>query len=155
MNCAFSVEDYEDYTLHEPPASEDIALFNQTGKDGPEVDNLRIDMRGRISSKWNVEIMRILAKQCVKLLKTNKAFAGLPTRSMDYFADLVKSRLVRARNMWRSAQPKAGADGFESRKKLEQHMVENKERRLRQARKNSRRFGVSRSPKKNRANLSD
>ncbi len=45
MNCAFSVEDYEDYTLHEPPTNEEIALFKQTGEDGPDVDNLRIDMR--------------------------------------------------------------------------------------------------------------
>lgn len=143
MKHTFSVEDYEEYTLHEPPAIENIAAYNKTAKDGPDVKDLRIDMRGRISSKWNVEVIRILAKECINVLKNGEGFSGLPARSMDYFADLVKSQLVRARHMWRSAQPKGGPDGFESRKKVEQRMIKLKDSKLKRARKNSRRYGVS------------
>ncbi len=139
------MEEVEDYTLHEPPTPETIENYNRTGKDGPDSEDLCIDMRGKISSKWNEEVIRILATACINHQAASEAYSDLPKRSLGYYIDIVKSQLERGRHAWRSAQPKAGYDGVESILNTEQRLVEAKERKLRRGRKHSRRLAVSQS----------
>lgn len=100
-------------------------------------------MRGRISSKWNKEVIRILATSCVNHQKASSAYSDLPKRSLDYYIDMVKGQLERGRNTWRSAQPKTGYEGTESVMTVEQRLIDAKEGKLRRGRKHSRRLSVS------------
>ncbi|KAH9478871.1 hypothetical protein JR316_0009333 [Psilocybe cubensis] len=103
----FGIERDADFVNHIPPSPGDIIRFETTKspEDGPQIADLRIDMKGEISSKWNEELVSILVT-----FATNRKvsqFPDLPHRPQDYLAQMFLQKLERARTFWRNHQPKA------------------------------------------------
>ena len=70
------------------------------GTDGPNVDDLRFDMRADASSEWNQTVFWML----LEALNAEKADWGLPDMPDAYFMDLISEKFLRVRTYWRSAQ---------------------------------------------------
>jgi hypothetical protein len=71
--------------------------------EGPTLDQLCIDMRSSLSSKWNIEVREILLRL---LLETRTGegsdrWEGLPERSDGYFYAIFGEQLQCARTEWK------------------------------------------------------
>jgi len=143
----FNVSLDEDYALHSPPCQEDVKNFVLGRGPGPNVEDLRIDMRGKINSVWNQAVIEILLAEVKK-----EDFEGLPDRSDAYLADKIEGKLERVRTVWRTAQPRVTETGdLETIEEVERRMVDAKETREKVVRANTRRksvhiFGFSTEP---------
>ena len=142
MEEMFGVDTVDDYALHEPPNNFTLRLYAQDGKGGPNPDDLRIDMRNKISSEWNKKVMEILLAAVLKK-RTGEAWKGIPNRSDDYFMEIIRDQMERARIIWRNAQPKRLESGqIESLAEVERRMVETRECSAKTRRANTRRMNV-------------
>jgi hypothetical protein len=127
---AFSIEQDDDIVMHQPPSPEDLRLSRFDSED------LRIDMRGEIGSRWNIELLEILEERLSDL----GIERDLPARSSAYLMELLRNRLIRLRNNWRSAQPKKDEFGnletpeAVERRVLQQTLKAKKEARMRERR---------------------
>ncbi|KAF8949732.1 hypothetical protein BDZ97DRAFT_1605120, partial [Flammula alnicola] len=99
---AFNVSEQIDFALHNPARKEDIAQYEEDDARGPDLKELQIDMRGKISSKWNQAVATILV-EAVRERKKGEAWEMLPERSDEYIREMVVDQLERARGTWRDA----------------------------------------------------
>jgi hypothetical protein len=130
----FDVTHDDDFAAHEPPSHEEILSFKRGGE-GPIPDNLRIDMKGTISSKWNEAVVDILLEKLLQRKADPEFWGDMPERSDTYFEDLILAKLTRARSTWRNAQPHLNEEGeLESIDEVEQRMITTKEERDRRGR---------------------
>jgi len=53
FEMVFDVTHDDDFAAHEPPLHEEILSFNRGQGEGPNPDDVRIDMKGTMGSKWN------------------------------------------------------------------------------------------------------
>lgn len=133
----------EDYALHEPPECSALQLYARDGKNGPNPDDLRIDMRNKISSEWNKKVKEILLAVVLKNRETGEAWEDLPNRSDSYFMEIIQDQMERARTIWRNAQPKRLESGeVESIAEIEKRMIETRESSAKTRRANMRRINV-------------
>ena len=115
----------EDYALHGPPCQGDVKNFVLGRGPGPNVEDLQIDMRGKINSAWNQVVIKILLVEVKK-----EDFEGLPNRSDAYLADKIEGKLERVRTIWRTVQPRVTETGdLETIEEVEKRMVDTKETR--------------------------
>lgn len=143
MKAIFGIESVEDYTLHEPPDPSSIRLFIQEEIGGPDENDLRIDMTGKIASLWNTKVMEILLDAVLTRKGTGTAWEDLPDRSNDYFAEIIRDHVQRARTTWRNAQPRLLDSGeVESLAAVEERMIESKDISEKMKRANTRRLSV-------------
>ena len=56
----FGVEIQEDWALQQAPALEEVTKYNLEEIGGPNLDSLRIDMRGKLFSNWNKAVGNLL-----------------------------------------------------------------------------------------------
>ncbi|KAJ3504448.1 hypothetical protein NLJ89_g7923 [Agrocybe chaxingu] len=123
MSETFDVELTDDYMLHDLPSTDTITTFYKGGP-GPNVQDLRINMRGKISSKWNENVMDILLDKVLERLK-GEAYNSLPERSTAYFREIIHEKLERARSTWKSGQPKVKPNGeVESIREVENRVLD-------------------------------
>jgi hypothetical protein len=123
----FGVEIQEDWALQQAPAPEEVTKYNLEEIGGPNLDSLRIDMRGKLFSNWNKAVGNLLLGVVLER-RRGKAWKPLPERSDAYFLEIVTEQLERARTVWREAQPRVKEDGaVEGLAEVEARMVENKE----------------------------
>jgi hypothetical protein len=134
----FQVCQDEDYTLHDPPTPQEVHQYALKRGPGPNPEALRIDMKGKINSIWNLQVIEILLAE----LKT-KDWDGLPQRSEAYLADLIEGKLERVRTCWRNAQPKFKETGeVETITDVESRMMKRKDDQDRANRAYSRRRNI-------------
>jgi hypothetical protein len=144
MKEKFGVITAEDYALHEVPSGKDLRQFIQEDDGGPNNDDLRIDMRGKISSKWNKRVIQILVDAARENMSLGEAWSELPERSNAYMEDIVQDQLERARTVWRDAQPRMLETGeVETLDDVEKRMIERKEVKEKLGRATTRRRSVS------------
>ncbi|KAH9478881.1 hypothetical protein JR316_0009343 [Psilocybe cubensis] len=136
----FGVERDPDFVNHIPPSPGDIMRFETTMRpeDGPKIADLRIDMKGEISSDWNEELVSILVT-----FATNRKvsqFPDLPHRPQDYLAQMFFQKLERVRTFWRNNQPRATDLGtIETNAEREARVEAKRKKDEKRSRKNSRR----------------
>ncbi|KAF9521981.1 hypothetical protein CPB83DRAFT_840836 [Crepidotus variabilis] len=136
----FDLELDEDFTSHEPPTKQQVTNFNSGRGEGPKKDDLRIDMRGKIRSAWNMEVTNIIFDEFIKL-KTTPGWDGLGNPSDAYFLDMIESKMTRVRSHWKAAQPRLKESGdVETNGDVEERMVETKSSRERVVRVRARRI---------------
>ena len=105
---------------------------------GPNPADLRIDMKGKINSIWNLQVIEILLEAFKK-----KDLDDLPERSEAYMVDLIEVKLERVRTCWRNAQPRLKETGEpETIADVEKRMVGGKDDRGRANRAYSRRRNI-------------
>ncbi|HEV7738570.1 MAG TPA: hypothetical protein VGO47_14515 [Chlamydiales bacterium] len=130
----------EDITSHDPPPPPVICLFETNYESGPELDDLRLDMKGKLLSEWNQAVARLLTDE----FKNQQKCHGLPERSDAYMKDIFLEKIKRLRTIWRDAQPHTNLDGsVETVEDLETRLFRKKVTVTTSARRNTRRENVS------------
>lgn len=138
-------EHHEDYVLLEPASKENIARHAADETQGPDPNNLLIDMAGKISSKWNKKLASVLKDAFRAHISEGTAWKDLPHRSDAYWEDLAVDHITRARTAWNEAQPRMKEDGaVESLDDVEGRMIKRKEGQEKISRAATRRRNVSR-----------
>ncbi|PPQ89930.1 hypothetical protein CVT25_009731 [Psilocybe cyanescens] len=140
----FRYEKEEDYTAHEPPLPSTIINFEKSSGPGPNLDDLLIDMRGKISSEWNVKVAELLLEN---FLEYKANWEGddltLPERSDAYFLDLITEKLGRVKVEWGRTRARFKPDGsVETPFEVEARMEKNKDGRGEASRAYSRRVQI-------------
>jgi len=134
----FNVRQDEDYTLHDPPTPQEVHKYALRSGPGPDPEDLRIDMKGKINSIWNLQVIEILLAELKK-----RDWDGLPRRSEAYLVDLIEGKLERVRTCWRNAQPRLKETGeAETLADVESRMTKKKDDQDRANRAYSRRRNV-------------
>ncbi|KAF8576074.1 hypothetical protein K439DRAFT_1368176, partial [Ramaria rubella] len=89
-------------------------------KNGPNLDELHLDMKGSLTSELNVKAISLLVEHLeAKCLEFN-----LPERSQAYKIDLIKEKIKCLRVVWKDFQPKTTDTGEqESPKALETRLL--------------------------------
>ncbi len=94
--------------MHEPPSTECIRQFDEWGIQPPNPDDLRIDMKGTISSKWNKAVIQILlALVNAELAKE----AWLPECSDAFLRDKIQKVIEKGRTLWQQTLARVAEDG--------------------------------------------
>jgi len=107
---SFGVVTNEEWALHKAPTPKEVTEYDLEGKGGPSADDLCINMRGKVSSKWNHAVGELLLDTIHKW-KQGQAWNSLPERSDTYLLKIVTEQLEHARTVWRDAQPRVKVDG--------------------------------------------
>lgn len=112
--------------------------------DGPTLSLPAIDMDGKISSPWNVKLIKLFAEEALATRQDLPDLKELPIRSQSYFEDLVKDQMERARAAWKKAQPQKLASGQEETpEQIQSRLIDANARREKACRRNTRRIGAS------------
>ncbi|KAF8577004.1 hypothetical protein K439DRAFT_1365743, partial [Ramaria rubella] len=69
---------------------------------GPNLDELHLDMKGSLTTEWNVRAISLL----VECLEVKHLEFDLPERSQAYKIDLIKEKIKCLRVAWKDFQPK-------------------------------------------------
>lgn len=112
---AFDYNSWEDFALHDPPSHTQLRAFREN-EGSPDVNDLRLDMRGTMSSPWNKQVtdllyLKVMASKGEDNENGGRAWEDLPEQSQGYFEDLIVSQLRRAKLAWGGAQPQEKEDG--------------------------------------------
>ena len=106
-------------------------------------DDLRVDMKGSISSKWNIAVLQILLALVIHELKDEDS-KWLPKISEDFLRSRIRKRIENGRALWHQIQPKVAEDGtIESTQEVEDRVVKEKAAADAKARAHARRVTVS------------
>jgi len=139
----FGITKFEQFSSHIPPDNRAIAEYAANTSTGPSADDLCVDTKGKISSKWNQKVIDMLLESVLEK-RQGGAYAELPERSDGYFRDIVTKQVERARVYWKQAQAMVKVDGQrESPAEVEQRMVTQKLKKDAIARAYTRRQSVS------------
>ena len=66
FETVFDITHDDNFTMHEPPSHEEIYRFKRGEGEGPNPNDLCIDIKGKISSKWNNAIVDILLEKLLQ-----------------------------------------------------------------------------------------
>ncbi|KAF8580840.1 hypothetical protein K439DRAFT_1355901, partial [Ramaria rubella] len=106
---------------------------------GPNLDELHLDMKGSLTSEWNVKAISLL----VEHLEAKHLEFDLPERSQAYKIDLIKEKIKRLRVVWKDLQPKTTDTGEqESPEALETRLLTKHVMASQEARQSTRRRNV-------------
>ena len=149
FKAKFEIENDDEIVKHIPACDEELEEFLGDDTKGPNPDELHIDGRHKISSKWNKAVVQIMVDAVRDLKKKDgedkKKFESLSERSNDYIEELVVQRLERLRGIWRKAQPKVKENGeVEAASEIEERMATERDLVEKAARAGTRRRAVSR-----------
>lgn len=100
-------------------------------------------MDGKISSAWNVKLIKILTEEAMTTQQELPDLKELPIRSKAYYQDLVKDQMERARTAWKKIQPQTLASGqVETPEQVKRRAAAAQVKREKAARRTSRRLAV-------------
>jgi len=143
MKQVFKINQDEDFALHQSVTPQTADAYSKGEGEGPDENDLHIDMMGALNSEWNKKVLEILLAKLKDARKEEKW--SLPNRSDDYLAALIKDRMKRAMRKWTASQRKTNqSGGLETWNEVEQRLVAQKEAQLVATRHATRRRNVSR-----------
>jgi hypothetical protein len=129
---------------HEPAGLQEVHDFNNNNGDGPDPDDLHIDMNGPLTNGWNQHIISILVRKFKERRKTLSPRLRTARRPDAYIEKLITEKLQRCRSHWKAARPQRCDDGqWEGPEDLEARLVANKDEVLHRQRHLTRRINVS------------
>jgi hypothetical protein len=144
LHSLFEVDKFEEFASADCVDPSVIEDFETGATDGPDVDDIRIDFKGKLNSKWNERAIDLLTIYVIGELKEVKQLRLLPRRSDDYIRDIIVTYIKNAMTPYRNAQPKLLASGrVESPEELEQRLIVDRDKLSQKARAKSRRNEVS------------
>jgi hypothetical protein len=139
LHSAFDVEKFEDFMSAETPNRAAVQGYKANENKGPDGNDLLIDFKDKINSKWNKRAINLLADYVCKKLRRLE----LPKRSEGYVTDVIQEYVKRAAGYWRQAQPKLMESGkHESPEHLEKRLISRRAKLGQKARANTRRSEV-------------
>jgi len=121
-----------------------VNAYNKLAQgDGPSLVLPEIDMDGKISSPWNVRLIKLLAEEAITTQQKLPDLEELPIRPQAYYEDLVKDHIERARTAWKKMQPQILASGqVETSEQVKSRLAIAETKREKASRRTSRRIGV-------------
>jgi len=121
-----------------------VNAYNKLAQgDGPSLVLPEIDMDGKISSPWNVKLIKLLAEEAIATHQKLPDLEELPIRPQAYYEDLVKDHMERARAAWKKMQPQILASGqVETSEQVKSRLAIAETKHEKAARRTSRRLGV-------------
>ncbi|KJA18369.1 hypothetical protein HYPSUDRAFT_57199 [Hypholoma sublateritium FD-334 SS-4] len=123
---AFDLESNDDWYVHVPPTVDQVALFNKTAKGGPNPNDLRVDMKGTISSDWNVAVIQILLALVVDEMK-DEDLSWLPKCSDEFLRSRIRKRIENGRAFYQKTKAKIAEDGTaETEQEIEDRLIAEK-----------------------------
>ncbi|KIM85943.1 hypothetical protein PILCRDRAFT_775973 [Piloderma croceum F 1598] len=129
MKQVFGTNKDEDFALHQSVTPQIADAYSKGEEEGPDENDLHIDMMGRLDSEWNKKVLEILLAKLKDVRKEGEW--SLPNRSDDYLAALIKDRMKRAMRAWAASQRKTNQSGeLETWDDVEQRLVAQKEAQL-------------------------
>lgn len=127
--------------MHEPPTVERILHFNKSGEQCPDPNDLCIDMKGMISSKWNKAVIQILLALVTDKLGEEE---WLPDCSDTFLRDKIQKAIEKGRALWHQTEAKVVEDGtVETTQQVEDRIIREKAAGDARARAYARRSNVS------------
>ncbi len=127
--------------MHDPPTAAQIHQFNVSDAHCPNPDDLRIDMKGKISSKWNKAVMQILLALVADRIRDEP---WLPECSDGFLRDKIQKVIENGRRLWQQTQAKISEDGtVETLSQTEDRVIREKAASDARARAHARRTNVS------------
>jgi hypothetical protein len=137
---AFNINQDEDFATLECLSERELETFKADPTQGPDIDDLRLDTKGKLKSEWNLAVVDILAKKVRAHIIERK----LKHRSDAYIEDLLLEKIKRLRHIWRTAQPRQLPDGSnENAQQLENRLLQKRIIVSKENRMSTRRCNVS------------
>jgi hypothetical protein len=123
-------------------STEVLEQFATDPSKGPDLADLHFDVKQGMRSDWNRKALQLMqAEFCRQLEET---YENVPTRSAQYFEELIRERFQRLAGLWKRGQPQTTSGGeVESHEDVEQRMMEDKDIDLKACRHTTRRINVS------------
>jgi hypothetical protein len=144
LHDLFGVTKFEDFACTGSADKDTVSGYEADENNGPDVEDLLIDFRGKLNSKWNLRVINLMSDYFVDNLKNLEPVGQLPQRSNAYFEDIIRDYIQSAMTPWRAAQPKLLEVGrLESPAEVERRLSKGKKRNDQRARANTRRIDVS------------
>ena len=94
----FDIMQDDDFAMYESVSPTIIQAYNGGEGDGPNPDNLQLDMASGPESQWNKAALGILLEK-FKDTRTEEQWS-LPDRSDKYLADLIQERFRHVALIW-------------------------------------------------------
>lgn len=131
----------EDFILHEPATLDEMADFVSNKGPGPNLEDLRLDVRGGLSSDWNKKAFLLLRQAFTQEIQ---GMEDVPPRPQSYIDDLITDSFTRLATEWNRAQPKTSDSGKrETLNEVTKRVNDVKEKAGTTSRHTGRRFAVS------------
>ena len=132
----------DDFAMYESVSPTIIQAYNDGEGDGPNPDNLQLDMASGPKSQWNKAALGILLEK-FKDTRTEEQWS-LPDRSDKYLADLIRERFRRVTLIWqKSRHQKTNSGELETWDQVENRVIARKDAHLLTNRHATRRRNVS------------
>ncbi|KIM34861.1 hypothetical protein M413DRAFT_434962 [Hebeloma cylindrosporum] len=97
---AFGLEKTDEYALVTAASRSRANAYNGLGQgDGPNLLVPEIDMDGKISSPWNVKLIKLFAQETMAVLQELPQLEEFPIRTQAYFEDMVRDHMERAQGL--------------------------------------------------------
>jgi hypothetical protein len=109
MKQVFGTNKDKDFALHQSVAPQIADAYSKGEEEGPDENDLHIDMMGTLDLEWNKKVLEILLAKLKDARKEDEW--SLPNRSDDYLGALIKDRMKRAMRMWAASQRKTNQSG--------------------------------------------
>ena len=125
----FGINQDDDFALLRSAPPEGTSAYESGEGDGPDADDLHIDMMGGLNSEWNKRVLEILLAKLKDVREEEKW--SLPNRSDKYLAELIRDRLKKAIRTWVGSQRRTtNSGGLETWDQVEQRLVAQREAQL-------------------------
>ncbi len=105
VQAVFDLENNDDWYMHVPPSAVTISQFNDSEGPGPDPDDLRVDMKGSIASKWNTAVLQIHLALVIHELK-DEDLKWLPRISDDFLRSRIRKRIENGRALCIKHKPR-------------------------------------------------
>ncbi|KAF8592425.1 hypothetical protein K439DRAFT_1323373 [Ramaria rubella] len=115
-----SITQDDDIVQHKIVPPQVVRQYEKDGENGPDLNDLHLDMKGDLTSKWNVNTISLLTE----MLKVRRQEFEMPERLQEYMEDLIQEKMKCLRVCWKADLPiwkwleklikHLGADGMSS-----------------------------------------
>ncbi|KAF8591802.1 hypothetical protein K439DRAFT_1326519 [Ramaria rubella] len=130
----------DDIVQHKIVPPQAVRQYEKDGENGLDLNNLHLDMKGDLTSEWNVNTISLL----MEMLKVRRQEFEMPERSQEYMEDLIQEKMKRLRVCWKVFQPRTDKTGAqETPEALEVQLLEKHAQSSKLARQATRRRNVT------------
>ncbi|KAF8573181.1 hypothetical protein K439DRAFT_1376215 [Ramaria rubella] len=111
----------DDIVQHKIVPPQAVRQYEKDSENGPDLNNLHLDMKGNLTSEWNVNTISLLTE----MLKVRRQEFEMLERLQEYMEDLIQEKMKRLRVCWKAFQPRTDETGAqESPEALEVRLLE-------------------------------
>ena len=111
FKLAFNINQDEDFAWHTSATMQQVHDYGNNIGNGPDPNNLRIDMRGPLTNAWNRRVIEILKEKFHEYRQARAPALRTPERPDEYIERLIVEKILYCQSYWKKARPQTGPDG--------------------------------------------